>query len=409
MTTIKLKPRINLFRTIPRNPQFGFSLIEFMIAITIGLLIMVALIALLLNIIRSNNELAKTNMLIENGRFAIQVMQQDIVHAGFWGNYVPEFDNMTLTAVPTDAPTEVPDLCLAYPWGATPTLIAAYKTNLIGIPVQGYDAVPTAPTDCSGLLDSKQDDTDILVVRHAETCVAGAGSCEADTAGKLYFQSSLCQPPVLDPMVADAPPYYILDTTNFGTLNQKDCDTDVTEKRKFISSIYYIRDYATTAGDGIPTLVRSQFDLSGGALAHQAPAALIEGIEGFNVELGIDSLSDNGTNVIDDADPLNRYTAAIKWADRTNLTSPTNRGDGNPDSFVSCTTATPCTKEQLSNVVAVKLYVLARNSETTLGYTDTKTYTLGNTTLGPFNDNYKRHVFSSAVRLINVSGRRETP
>ncbi len=399
MTTIKLKPRINLFRTIPRNPQFGFSLIEFMIAITIGLLIMVALIALLLNIIRSNSEMAKTNMLIENGRFAIQVMQQDIVHAGFWGNYVPEFDNMTLTAVPTDAPTAVPDLCLAY---TVANWNAAYKTNLIGIPVQGYGAVPTAPTDCSGLLDSKQDDTDLLVVRHAETCVADEVGCEAYTAGKLYFQSSLCQPPVLTPMVPDTLTY-ILGTTGFDSANlrKKDCATLVTEKRKFISSIYYIRDYANTAGDGIPTLVRSQFDLSGGSLGHQPPLPLIAGIEGFRVEFGIDNVSDSGAAV--------NYTAAVTWADTTNLTSPTNRGDGIPDSFISCTTAAPCTVAQLSNVVAVKLYVLARNLETTQGYTDTKTYSLGTTTLGPFNNNYKRHVFSSTVRLINVSGRRETP
>ena len=34
------------------------------------------------------------------------------------------------------------------------------------------------------------------------------------------------------------------------------------EKRKFVSNIYYIRDYAVTPGDGIPTLVRSQFDLA---------------------------------------------------------------------------------------------------------------------------------------------------
>jgi type IV pilus assembly protein PilW len=43
------------------------------------------------------------------------------------------------------------------------------------------------------------------------------------------------------------------------------------------------------------------------------------------------------------------------------------------------------------------------------GYTDGKTYSLGTTTLGPFNDNFKRHVFSSTVRLNNISGRRETP
>jgi type IV pilus assembly protein PilW len=63
----------------------------------------------------------------------------------------------------------------------------------------------------------------------------------------------------------------------------------------------------------------------------------------------------------------------------------------------------------LTNVAAVKLYVLTRANLATPGYTDTKTYTLGSTTLGPFSDSFKRHVFSTTVRLINVSGRRETP
>ena len=79
------------------------------------------------------------------------------------------------------------------------------------------------------------------------------------------------------------------------------------EKRKFVSSIYYIRDYAVTAGDGIPTLMRSTFDLAGGVLGHQAPVAMVEGIEGFRVEFGVDSLSETG-GAID-------YNAAVDWAD----------------------------------------------------------------------------------------------
>ncbi len=55
--------------------------------------------------------------------------------------------------------------------------------------------------------------------------------------------------------------------------------------------------------------------------------------------------------------------------------------------------AVPCTVDQLSNVTAVKIYVLVRSREPTPGYTDTKTYTLGGTTLGPFNDEFKRHVY----------------
>jgi type IV pilus assembly protein PilW len=173
-------------------------------------------------------------------------------------------------------------------------------------------------------------------------------------------------------------------------------------KRKFVSRIYYVRDYAKTAGDGIPTLVRADFDLFGGALAHQPAVPLIEGIEGFRVELGIDSVGDAGTEV--------NYFLAAAWSDPLNRVTLLNRGDGIPDgAFVRCTTAVPCTKEQLANVVAVKLYVLARSTEPTPGHTDTKTYNLGATTLGPFSDSYKRHVFSTAVRLTNISSRRETP
>jgi type IV pilus assembly protein PilW len=190
----------------------------------------------------------------------------------------------------------------------------------------------------------------------------------------------------------------------------------IADKRKFISNIYYIRDYGITPGDGIPTLMRSEFDLSGATLAHKTPEPLINGIEGFRVELGLDTLSDSGAAV--------NYAAAIAWANPDILTSPTNRGDGIPDSFVRCPlanvaadvsppsthpAATVCTAAQLVNVVAVKLYVLARAEKATPGYVDTKVYNLGTTALGPFNDGFKRHVFSTTVRLTNVSGRRETP
>jgi len=246
----------------------------------------------------------------------------------------------------------------------------------------------------------------VLVVRHAETCVAGSGgNCEADIAGELYFQSSQCE--------LENATSYKLATSSF-TLHKRNCvgtgnpqalpitAGDIAEKRKFISNIYYVRDYASIVGDGIPTLMLSQFDLVSGALAHQAAVPLIEGVEGFRVELGIDSLSDTGAAV--------NYADAVHWANAENLTSPTNRGDGVPDgAFIKCTSAIPCTAAQLANVVAVKLYVLARANSVSPGYTDTKTYALGSTTLGPYNDGFKRHVFSTTVRLNNVSGRRETP
>jgi type II secretory pathway pseudopilin PulG len=480
---MKMKQTQQTFRSdsSARGSQGAFTLIELMVAITISLLVALALITVFVNLSSSNAEMAKTNAQIENGRFAMQLLQGDIAHAGFWASHVPQFDDLSSRAVPAptsvldgSVPTAVPDPCLAFGTGWTDE----YKANLLGIPVQGYDTVPTS---CATLLTNQKANTDMIVVRHADTCVAttpAAPNCEEHIAGNLYFQASLCSSTAQaggvntitlssasstnaddyvnktiritagagagqsrtivaydgatkvatvdsDWDIAKIPDntsgysldavHYVFDTGGHTSTNMN-CTT-LADLRKFGSSIYYIRDYAVTAVDGIPTLMRSEFGLDGtGALKQLEPVALIEGIEGFRIEYGIDDVSDSGEAV--------NYTQAVKWADTSNLTSPTNRGDGIPDSYVRCPTsdttadntqpstqpaATVCTVAQLSNVVTVKLHLLARSAQASPGYTDSKIYSLGTTTLGPFNDGFKRHVFSTTVRLANISGRRETP
>jgi type IV pilus assembly protein PilW len=395
-----------------------------MIAISLGLLIVAALSVLFVNTSRTNREMAKANKQIENGRFAIQILENDIVHAGFWGTHAPQFDDLAwvgnpVAQAPTDVPTVVPEIYATY---NPPNWTPDYKNAIVGIPVQAYEAAPgcdaaVATGGCGAeRVLSKQGNTDVLVVRHGATCAVGEAGCEADVNGKLYFQASQCEFEI-DPVkntcagsalpATDAVPFKI-DTSGF-TLKRRNCTcaTGVTSgtfapKRRLVSNLYYIRDHAITPGDGIPTLMRSTFDLVGGTLAHQPAEALVEGIDGFRVEFGVDNVSKTGAAV--------NYAQETKWANPNNKVTPINRGDGAPDGdFVRCTTATPCTAAQLMNVTAVKVYVLARSLETSPDYTDTKTYALGSTTLGPFNDKFKRHVFSTTVRINNVAGRRETP
>jgi len=380
------------------NRQAGLSLVELMIASALGLIIVAALTQLFADVTKNNREMAKTNSQIENARFAMQFLRNDIVHAGYWGEHLPEFNDLVLVTIPTDKPTIVPDPCLAYSsWNTT----TGHINSLLGVPVQAYEDSPS--TACDAVVNDELVPalpagvgTDVLVVRHAEQCIASGpnANCPADVAGKLYFQASNC----VDEL--DAGDLYQLDPNSF-PLTERDCITTA-GKRRFVQNIYYIRDYAVTAGDGIPTLVRSEFDLSGGSLQHNPAQSLVQGIERFRVELGIDNISEAGT-------PVN-YDQAIVWQDPDVWNVATNRGDGVPDgAFVHCSVGTPCTVEQLRDVVAVKLYVLARADEPTLGYVDTKQYQLGGLTVPPFNDNFKRHVFSTTVRINNVAGRRETP
>jgi len=67
------------------------------------------------------------------------------------------------------------------------------------------------------------------------------------------------------------------------------------------------------------------------------------------------------------------------------------------------------------NTVAVRISLLARSNECTLGYVDYKTYKLGSlasAVAAPapavpcVNGGYKHHVFSELVRLVNPSGRK---
>jgi type IV pilus assembly protein PilW len=187
-------------------------------------------------------------------------------------------------------------------------------------------------------------------------------------------------------------------STSFA-LTQKDC-VNAAPKRRFVSNIYYIRDYAETVGDSIPTLMMSAFN----GISHQAAVPLIRGIEGFIVELGIDDRSKTGAAVT-----LADLATAIAWTNPLEKNTPVNRGDGIPDKFVRCTTATPCTAADLVNVVLVKIYVLARNLEQTPGHIDSKSYDLGSFPVAAANDRYQRHVFSTSVRVQNVSARREMP
>lgn len=411
-----------------RSRQSGFTLIELMVSMAIGLLILAALIALMLNVSRNNTEMTKTNRVIENGRFALQLLQTDLSHAGYWGGHVPEFDDLSRTAAPTDIPTAVPDPCLAYAaW--TP----AHVSNLLGMAVQSYEIPGVVPSPtlsvCADRVANPKANTDVLIVRNVErsancnpaiAATATVPACPLPTENRLYFQAARCGTTAPSPAYALGAYSAANFATNFPGKNRgPDCAaTPAAELRKFDSSLFYIRNYSVTAGDGIPTLMRLQFDLSGGVLE-----PLIDGIEGFRVEFGIDNISDAGidtstSSLISPTDPSKtKHHDPISWAVTTPAnTSPTNRGDGIPDGpYVRCTTLVPCTHEQLRNAVAVKLYVLVRSETPTPGYFDVKSYCLASSCaaasdrMGPFNDGFKRHLFTQTIRLVNVSTRRETP
>ncbi|MGH8690779.1 MAG: PilW family protein [Burkholderiales bacterium] len=355
-----------------RRAQRGISLIELMIAITIGLGLLAALTTVFVNSSRSQAELARASQQIENGRFATQTLQDDLWHAGFYGRHV---------AYVTTAPAALPDPCSTNvdPAVASPTPLQ----DSLAFAVQGYNAPGAVPTALSTCLSS--DDflpgTDILVVRRAETRPVAIGALTANT---IYIQSVA---EAYNPLTLQAMKPVIAKGSPSTAFNQASPTTgELGEIRRFHVHIYFVAKCSVPAGGaancnagadgGNPTPTLKRLELGPAATFQVVP--LVEGIENLQVEYGIDTV-------------LGGLPAGAPYA-----------GDGMPDTYI----ADP-TPAQFSQVVAVRLYLLARATERSAGYTDNKTYDLGLHGTIAGTGAYKRHVFTTVVRVQNVAGWRE--
>jgi type IV pilus assembly protein PilW len=346
--------------------QHGFTLAEMMVAVAIGLLLLAAMSSLFMNNSRAQSEIEKANRQIENGRYAIQLVGGDLRNAGFWGELDPN---------DVAAPTDVPNPCS--------TALADLRLSL-QVHVQGYDNVSATVLSC---LSDVKAGTDILVVRHAATCVAGVGTCDALSAGGPYFQASLCNN-ASELMSASSTDFYRLDVTSAAMdRHQRNCTTvagsgTLASIRRFEQFIYFVANN-NTSGDGRPTLKRAEITSSGSTISHTI-VPLVEGVENIQLEYGLDTNNNGVADVFSTA----------------------------PATHSGCAGTGVCAVTNWSNVVSVRLNMLARNLETSAGYSESKIYTLGNNSDGSANtvtagsDGYKRHVFQSLVGLPNPAGRR---
>jgi type IV pilus assembly protein PilW len=373
-------------KTIPRRSpklaQAGLSLMELMIALTIGLMLLSGLAMIFSSSSDANRELQKTAAQIENGRFAIETIAQDLRLAGFYGHL---FDMSNITT-----PGSLPDPC--------ETSNAATLLKDLWFPVQGYrgtvdagnpasDARPNiSATSCGTLLTNAnlKPGSDILVVRRADTNALAA--TDVATANAYYLQAASSGAEVqlgggiaISDKKADGATDSTLKLSNGVT------PAPSAPIRKLHVNVYFVAPCSVGKGtngectgaageDTIPTLKR--LELSGVGTMSIVP--LVEGIDYLKLEYGVDT-SPSAVSV------------ETGYA-----------GDATVDSY----SATPA---DWTTVIAAKIYVLARNTQSTRDYVDDKTYALGSVTAPARNDAYKRHVFSAFAQLANPAGRREIP
>lgn len=300
----------------------GFSLVELMVAMTLGLIILLAVSELFVGNSKTRSEMEKTSRQLENGRYAIQLLIDDISNAGFFGE-----------AGRQDFPASMPPVCATAP---------AELEKTFGVPLVGGDEEPDCVNEMKG-------GTDFIAIRRASTCRIGQANCDT---GPYHLQVPACLSDLANP-AGDI----ILKTSASNFEGQDYTCTGAARPApvyRYISRIYYVNDSNV--------LVRAELGSSG-----YTNLGLVEGIEQLAFEYGLDTT-----------------------------------GNGAADSFVEASAAA------WDQVVAVRVWIIARSLEGSSGYSNTNTYTLAGRDFTPSTpDNFRRQVYSTTVRVNNLAGRRE--
>lgn len=223
----------------------GFSIVELMVAMTLGILLSGVILDVTLGSSRSNRVIELNSEMIENGRYTTNLLKNEIRLAGFYGRLETY---STALAVP-------PDECTG--------LTLADLTTGMTFPLSGLDEVAAGTTVCGG--DTLLAGSDVLLIRRADT------SFVTTTAGLTNAQHYL-QTTITD-RVLD-----IGSATTF-TLTSKDGVT-LAPIRKYHQDIYYV--------DQLNVFKRLR--LVNGAYTTEP---LVEGVDDFQVVYGIDT-SGNG-------------------------------------------------------------------------------------------------------------------
>lgn len=315
----------------------GFSLIEVMVSLVIGLVSLLLVVNIYTGTRESHVQNDRMGEVLENGRYAMDKIATDLQTAGFFGGII---DSSKLTLDST--------LSLAVDCGKSTDVNWAYDITTAGPMKALYQPnTATAGTEHTCITSAEfVTGTDILTVKRTfgdkET-----GSLVDNTVYLRSDNATAC--------------LWLHGSGN--SPGGSSCPTSGFDDWRYLVNIYFIRPYARTAGDGIPTLCKKSLGTSVGGPAMQT-VCLAEGIERFHVEFGIDTDSDR---------------------------------DGVANQFVDNPTAA-----QLLTAVSARIHVLARARRENDAFANTKTFTLGSDTFS-VNDSYYRRVYSTTVMLKNLA------
>lgn len=316
--------------------QRGVTMVEMMVAVAIGLIVTAAIAAVFLQSRVNASQDENMARMQENARFALNLLRSELLHADFTADLADGGSGINMTSSPPPTPTTDCDDSAGNPWLyqlATPKNRFFYMNNVA-------DAA-TAQGTYSCINGQFKPGTDVLAIqRLLASPIDPADLPAADNA--VYVRSNMKRAQMFH---------------NDG--NTPPAITDARDWR-YLARVYYVE----TGVNGESTLVRE--NLTSSATPSMAREELIDGIERFHIEFGVDT--DN---------------------------------DGVANFYAPDPTAT-----EVLQLVTARIFVLARSPREEREFQPAdKAYQLGSESVPAFGDSFYRRVYTTTVMLRNLSYR----
>ena len=335
----------------------GWTLVELLVAMALGLLIIAGIGQIYLAAKRSYEIQNSIAQLQEVGRYATEVLSQDIRRAGYWGLMTLNTVDLAADSGGKKFPTETKTPDETCPsgnadWGRMIT------RKVVGLndSAAGYDCLGT---------NWKRGD--ILTVRYADPSPVTAYDPDA-----LYVRTAPLEASLVFGNPTSCPPGTsgcILNLFNY-------VDNDIADSGnydyKVVAHAYYVTDSSTATQCGnssapaLPALARETLSSAPSSPGFPVKSELVTGVEQLQFQYGVD------TDPSDTSRSVNQYMNAD----------------------------TVGTTGNWSKVRSVRFWVLIRGDCPDGGYTDNSTYNMGDVSYTP-NDHFRRTLYTSTVTLRN--------
>lgn len=322
--------------------QSGMSLLEAMIAMSVGVFLLGGVMMTFASMRGTTSETMGIGEIQENGRLALNILRRDIQHSGFWGMYQSQLSS-DLLAVPAAPGSDCSGGSNSGNDGSFPVVSNWSFWSLW--------ATAATSANVLGCVTDANTSSDVIQIKRAISSPTDTASFRSN---RFYLISSSSAGAIVSG-AADSSSYPVIDNA---------------QNWMYQHLVYYVAN-TTYDGKTVPSLMRKRLIVSSNGAASMNSEPVIDGVENIRFMFGID-------------------------VDR----------DGRVDSYIGSESVSRDYWNQGSSdtsyILSVRIYVLARALEPDKEYTNNNTYTLGDRTIQGSGDNYRRMLFSTTASIYNA-------